>query len=598
MKMSSPPKKGRPGGRKTSDRVESPPSNDLQRQKGREAARKHRQKKLNELKSLEERNKQIKQQNNRFKQKLSELQELNALAVKLLQEHRDAGCCLPEDINDCSSLTHHLHDNDISLEQSNHSSQVLGSPAEEDQSCESPIECEVYTVSTNPKALFSGETLPDVVRSPPRPQQASSANFRQAVATKKFDENQTSPSSQGTISPVPLDVNQTKAQLSQGKHISTSPVHVSGQSQESNAAGAVQRSIQSSQHSSNQIWKYGFLEMDGQLCKVIYNDKGQIRRVSEQSETNNHASSTFLQNGRSTSSAQFYQADGLDQVSHELISTGNIPSTGLCGDFQLTMHAPMTAGHRHLDSSSNTGNTPLKDNGQSQIHPAQATADSSFSQQGLSIPPIFAFTDNLEMYGIQPHVRYQMESETQEDNEAIPANTFSPPTLENCHTGELEIFTQSRISNNTAPTSIPYLGEKTQNPGTSSSFDNTFSSYDNSTIVCAPAMLDMISNSELSSSLQNTLKASLASGGFSNLQTRSTVNKNLIAQIQQRAHTSGELSNLMLESVSDGGHASISSIDSDSGLKLQDQSKMSSTYQSLELVDDSFNIDFLDSPDE
>ena len=545
--------------------------------------------------SFQQRNIQIKQQNEGFKQKLKELQKLNALVVNLLQQHIDAGCCLPEDCNECVSLTNQLHENNLSLEQSNNNTDPLesGSPVEANQGSPSPVQCEVYTVSTDPKALFSGEILPDMPQSPPRPQQlmrhqTTSNTARQAFATKKYHKNQTNPSSQ--ISPSGQIVTQNANQMTTppAQSIAAS-FHVSAQSQNPVSARAVTSSTLSTQQCHDQVWKLAVLEMNGKSCRVLINEKGQWKRLPEQSETNNDSSSTLLPNEKSNTSAQVWHGQELEKITQKFISTGKMNSTGLRGDFQHLTHTSTATYHENPSGISNLmGNNPLKGKKPDLIDSAHAAVGPILSQHKLNIPPS-SFTQDLSMYGIRQKIPFQakghaLQSQTGESRVVLPVNTHSPSSLGEQHVGGPRIVSQPRDRLSLAHKSMPHLRGENQSPVPLSSCDSSLSNCGSASIVCAPAMLDMMSRSELSSSLQNTLKASFSDAGRSVPQSGPPITNESATAALQGASTSGDLTRILIEKANTRGHqAAISISDTSPQLKLQNQSEMSTVYGNPEM---------------
>lgn len=208
-------KGGKVGRKRKADCNQGEPKSkeEIRRLKGCEAARKHRQKKLDELNGLQERNDQLKKEIADFTEKCKNLKKLTLYAETLMQQHRDAGCSLPNPHQECELFAGNtLCDEVILMEQTvnDNSQPAANSSTDEDSSSQpqlSPL------VTSNPKALFSGETLPLTESLSPSPQQMTRLQvsspvrqtvvFRESHLTQNSSSSPVIPSGQDSL-PVPI----------------------------------------------------------------------------------------------------------------------------------------------------------------------------------------------------------------------------------------------------------------------------------------------------------------------------------------------------------------------------------------------------------
>ncbi|GFR69663.1 hypothetical protein ElyMa_005637300 [Elysia marginata] len=686
--MSKPSRGGRGGKRHTPYDADSASREEIKRRKGCEAARKHRQKRLNELTDLQQRNEHLKKEIEDFTKKFTELKKLTEFAEKLLQQHRDAGCSLPEAHRDCSLLSGNpMFENDIFMNEGTSDTcqqATADSASEADQESGPQPQDSLPLASTDPKALFSGESLPLVALIPQQQTMppTDSPNERQTFVSKESQNaqgvlpNQVAPSSQipaqeqvrsQTGSPsmrqtfvskesqnaqrlfathlapsgqrstplVPLASGQTTGQsVQEAQQQGTSTFfHMNQLSEELLAPGTqTVTCISQPQQGTNEIWKVGVLKMNGKSQKVLYNEKGQWMSLpaSIEEQVDSISNSFSSADGDASSSAHVYQGNEMDTDANNSPFAGNIPDSQFLVDFD----APITSAEKCTYNTNQNLRQSCQMEKESCFNHATATATShtTFQQQKPVTSASSSFAQDLARYGAQQHGRYERQSGTLQQqiggnrvvvpHAPLPSSStamnsmegqqiFSqgniimaaaPPTMSSSSTamntmegqhifsqGNIinasipspmpssstkihpmrgQFFSQRNIMNNTAPLAMHFSTERKATAPAPSNCVNA----------SVPAMLDMMSESQLSPSLQSTIEASLSNVSYSSVQTAPVQSKKLLAHLRQMENNIGEMSQSSVPTAPGANQPSNPNHAMGPGLRFLNQARSNTPY--------------------
>ena len=552
--------------------------------------------------------------------KVAELHALINWADGIIQEHKDAGCHLPESHQGCTSLVSHPLHNDVTsmehsvIDSSPPSAESVSAGTEQGSSTQSQ-DSMPSTTGADPKALFSGEILvpvedADSLISWPDQQarsQTSSSPARQTIAMEETHQNvsnspsQMAPTGQRSALLIPNSGSQSIIPQTQGRQFTSTPIkHIqaihqnqqflsqvapTGQRSESliscsgyqtrihqaqgeqvtakmiqmiqqnqEVATASVRSAQPTTTSSanfspllgrGQVLKTGILKKNGQAYRVIYNDKGQCKimgKINPQSKQTNPANSTQAPDNQSANGIQIQQPQRQEDGPQNFVLDGNVPVAPLLGNVNVTTNGPKAAFRKELSwKPKEITNNLWNENEQLLSGSATNAATSTCSQQDGFTPVGFSYTKDLNMYGNHQAMHQIQNLDLQTQNgvhgATLPVNIHSSSSVGIQTAAGLQYFSQARIVDNTG-------ASRTQNETA-----EKVSNWVNLSVACAPAMLDMLEESEVSPSLQKEIKATLASDSFSVTQSQaeslvsgSTAGNDLVMETQQMSHASGEQS--------------------------------------------------------
>ena len=489
----------------------------------------------------------------------------------IIQEHKDAGCHLPESHQGCTSLVSHPLHNDVTsmehsvIDSSPPSAESVSAGTEQGSSTQSQDSMPA-TTGADPKALFSGEILlpveyTDSLISCPDQQarsQTSSSPARQTIAMEETHQNvsnspsQMAPTGQRSESLISCSGNQTRIHQAQGEQVTAKMIQMIQQNQE--VATASVRSAQPTTISSanfspmlgrGQVLKTGILKKNGQAYRVIYNDKGQCKimgKINPQSKQTNPANSTQAPDNQSANGTQIQQPQRQEDGPQNYVLDGNVPVAPLLGNVNVTTNGPKAAFRKELSwKPKEITNNLWNENEQLLSGSATNAATSTCSQQDGFTPVGLSYTKDLNMYGNHQAMHQIQNLDLQTQNgvhgATLPVNIHSSSSVGIQTAAGLQYSSQARIVDNTGASS-------TQNETA-----EKVSNWVNLSVACAPAMLDMLEESEVSPSLQNEIKATLASDSFSVTQSQaeslvsgSTAVNDLVMETQQMSHASGKQS--------------------------------------------------------
>ncbi|GFR71917.1 hypothetical protein ElyMa_003826100 [Elysia marginata] len=504
----------------------------IKKQKNREAAKKHREKKEKTLIALKKENEMLEARNEEYTEMQRKLKELIAQAEKLIQHHKEAGCSLPEELRDWKSLTDQsLQNNPTPMEQ-NSSDSCTSSGASPAMQADPALD----KGQRDPMAIFSGESLPSTTQIRPRTQQRvrhySVLSLEKQPLAKSYINSQlllahSTPSfprsaptmdhglSQATAQPAQDAQSPTSINLNPQNHqIITFKAALHSDSPNGSSSGS------STLHQNRrQTLTTNFFQVNGNSCKLIYRD-GKYHVIdrplsSPNMDTSGENSPLNPENPNSTTSA-FYQTDRAADASQAYSLSGNIPSAELLEGFDRSTHesnASESINQNVNDSVTELSHGSWLEEEQPQNEVNIATAESTFPQQE-TLYHGYSYTDDLNLSEPPQHILRTIQShnfqhQNREGMQGIgsvanaDSNTFSDSSTRTVDVYLPQHYSLARGSNLTPHpvTSCPRQDDKTDERATRSV---------KTPVACAPAILDMLSESEVLPSLQEEIKESLS----------------------------------------------------------------------------------------
>ncbi|RUS73412.1 hypothetical protein EGW08_018818 [Elysia chlorotica] len=530
--MSDLPRHGGGGRRRTQDEANLTHEEAKKKQKNREAAKKHREKKEKTLMALKKENEILEAKNEEYIEMQKKLKEFIGQAEKLIQQHMEAGCSLPRELQDWKSSTDQsLCNSSVAMEQSSsdscassvassavgNSSSLVHSLQEKDDALTPRME------DSDPMALFSGESLPPIIVEPStRPQQrgrqcSGSPTLGRPLRSPQILLAHASSSFRRNAGHVSQDTNQTVTMPTQGTQVATScslqlQSHQLITFKDVTGTGS-QLSLSSSgnstvQQSVGQAGKTNILQVNGKAYMVVF-ENGHYQLVDIQG---------------SFSKQPVYVVDAGSSIADDRGSmevdasrssklTGNIPAPELLGDFEKTaneLNAEASA-EEDVNSSSYNG---LDDNvwggdQQTSYNYYINSPEPHFHQQEASMldSPCYSYTDDLNLSETPQHILRQIQTQVfqqqgRESSQSLGSTAYTDSSSISTIGTKLP-SAQTRDLTSAAPSGVSSIRQGVESNGRPATSAKT-------PVACAPAILDMLSESEVLPSLQNEIKESLS----------------------------------------------------------------------------------------
>ena len=493
----------------------------------------------------------MEKQNEEYIEMQKKLKELIGQAEKLIQQHKEAGCVLPDELENWKPQTSHsLSSEPVAMEQSPSNSCFSSRPSpattaaaaaagEQSSSAQPPqqVASPSGLVDEDPMALFSGESLSPIAPSPQRHQNrvrpySVSPPAKQAIIRKEGHKN-----SQLLLAQFPQTHRRSTPHVSHGQSQVTQEVqsipdatHQNQQSQSSITFRAVsssslQTSLSQVQHGTEQPVKTSIIQVNGSAFKVIWRNNAAQFLVTEKSnalsgQTIDTAKrdSSINHEAQSPMTSEVYEEQRVPDTNQTAILTGNLPAAELLGNFDQAAQELGTPGtNENANCNYNGLISDSWNGGETNYDFFSTTTEPTFPQQESVGLEGYSYTHDLNLSETPQHILHQIQTQNfqQQNRENVQAfrtlANAEPQAFSACGakpTAATPSCSQVREPGSVAP-GTPLLGPK---EGKGDRTERASTGVKTS-VACAPAILDMLSESEVSQSVQVEIKESLGLPG-------------------------------------------------------------------------------------